>query len=162
MSGIIKGVYYTTVATVFDGYTDLFQVIVNLAEGDLRDWKVASQQYNLLFSFDLGLSPPMVLVASCCRHPKIRRKAVSLILQPPFYQGIWCDRHTGLCAQRIVQIEEEDLVDRNGSIHVPENRRIRKASVDLQWESDQVGMRYIRAPFTVNSLIYTTIVMLNH
>lgn len=144
--------------SVFDNHIGRFQAIVDLAESVTEVWKKESQEFNLLFSFDLGITPPMFLVASRCRHPLIRRKAVELMLHSPFYHGAWQDRYSGLCAQRIIEIEEEGngiLVDQSG---VPENRRIRKLSADLQQEGSQIMMQFTRWPFTPESLIHTTFV----
>ncbi|PWY93033.1 hypothetical protein BO94DRAFT_544082 [Aspergillus sclerotioniger CBS 115572] len=88
VSIVITGTYYTEIETAFDKYLDQFQAIVDLAEQIAIDWQHATKEYSLMFSFDLGLTPPMFLVASRCRHPDIRRKAVRLMLESPFYHGV--------------------------------------------------------------------------
>lgn len=159
-STVIAETYGAKFESAFDNHTDRFQAIVDLAENVTEAWKKESQEFNLLFSFDLGITPPMFLVASRCRHPLIRRRAVDLMLHSPFYHGAWQDRYSGLCGQRIIEIEEENtgiLVDH---INVPENRRVRKISADLQEEGSQIMMQFTRWPFTPESPIYTTFVSL--
>ncbi|OOF93303.1 hypothetical protein ASPCADRAFT_516969 [Aspergillus carbonarius ITEM 5010] len=161
VSILIMGTYYTEVETTFDAYMDQFESIVDLAEQIAIDWQHATKDYSLLFSFDLGLTPPMFLVASRCRHPDIRRRAVRLMLKSPFYHGVWPDRYTGLCAQRIVEIEEAGMESHfDGSRYVPEPSRIRKVSADLQDTKEHIAMRFVRSPFVENARVYTTMVPL--
>lgn len=157
---IIAETYHSEFESVFDHYTDRFQTIVDLAESVTEMWKSESQTFSLLFSFDLGITPPMFFAASRCRHPLIRRKAVSLMLQSPFYHGAWQDRYSGLCAQRMIEIEEQNVEIIVENINVTENQRIRKVSADLQEEESQIMMRFIRWPFAPDSPVCTTFVPL--
>ncbi|KAJ6185621.1 hypothetical protein N7519_006922 [Penicillium mononematosum] len=157
---IIAETYHSEFEGIFDHYTDRFQTIVDLAESVTEMWKRESQAFSLLFSFDLGITPPMFLAASRCRHPFIRRKAVSLMLQSPFYHGAWQDRYSGLCAQRMIEIEEQNVGIIVDHINVTENQRIRKVSADLQEEGSQIMMRFIRWPFAPDSPVCTTFVPL--
>jgi antitoxin component HigA of HigAB toxin-antitoxin module len=157
-STVIIETYGAELESVFDNYTSYFQAIVDLAECVTEAWMKDSKKFNLLFSFDLGITPPMFFVASRCRHPLIRRKAVNLMLHSPFYHGAWQDRYSGLCAQRIIEIEENATGIIVDYIDVPENRRIRKISADLQEEESQISMRFTRPPFTPASPVYTTFI----
>ncbi|CAG8886483.1 unnamed protein product [Penicillium egyptiacum] len=157
---IIAETYHSEFESIFDHYTDRFQTIVDLAESVTEMWKRESQAFSLLFSFDLGITPPMFLAASRCRHPLIRRKAVSLMLQSPFYHGAWQDRYSGLCAQRMIEIEEQNVGIIVDHINVTENQRIRKVSADLQEEGSKIMMRFIRWPFAPDSPVCTTFVPL--
>ncbi|KAJ5200096.1 hypothetical protein N7472_005300 [Penicillium cf. griseofulvum] len=157
---IIAETYYSESESVFDRYTGRFRTIVNLAEGVTEMWKRESQEFSLIFSFDLGITPPMFLAASRCRHPLVRRKAVSLMLQSPFYHGAWQDRYSGLCAQRMIEIEEQNVGIIVDHINVPEDQRIRKVSADLQEEGSQIMMQFTRWPFALDSPVCTTLVPL--
>lgn len=157
VSVIIAGTYTAELETAFDAYTSRFQSIVDLADDLVHYWQITPQEYSLLYSFDLGITPPMFLVASRCRDPRIRRKAVGLMLQSPFYHGVWRDRYSGLCAQRMIEIEELGL---EGEVCVPEESRIRKVSADLDEESGQIVMQYLCSPFTPGSRVCTTSVEL--
>jgi hypothetical protein len=158
-STVIIETYGAEHETVFDTCTDRFRTIVGLAESVTENWKKESMDFNILFSFDLGITPPMFFVASRCRHPVIRRRAVDMMLHSPFYHGIWQDRYSGLCARRMIEIEEG-----NGGLgiddHVSEDRRIRKVSADLQEEGSQILLRFVRWPYTSESPVHTTFVSL--
>lgn len=160
VSIIVAESYSSQDETIFNRYTDHFQTAVELAE-DITDMEGNELQgFSLLFSFDLGITPPMFLVASRCRRPLIRRRAMNLMIQSPFYHGAWQDRYSGLCAQRIIKIEEQGagfLVD---DINVPEQNRIRKISADIDETQSEISMQFRRWPFTVDAPVDTTIVKL--
>lgn len=160
VSTIIISTYGADEESVFDDYFERFQSIVDLAEEILETWQMASQHFSLLFSFDLGITPPMFLVASRCRNSKIRRKAVSLMFQSPFYHGVWRDQYSGLCAQRIVDLEEEGLVSLGKSVYVPEHRRIRKLSADIQEDNQRIAMRFVRWPYNSDAEVISTFIAL--
>ncbi|KAJ5921466.1 hypothetical protein N7466_009792 [Penicillium verhagenii] len=160
VSIVIADTYSSKDETIFDRYTDHFQRAVELAE-EITDMEGNELQgFSLLFSFDLGITPPMFLVASRCRHPLVRRRAMGLMIQSPFYHGAWQDRYSGLCAQRIIEIEEQGagfLVD---DINVPEQNRIRKISADIEETQSEISMQFRRWPFTIDAAVDTTIVKL--
>ncbi|KAE8378252.1 hypothetical protein BDV26DRAFT_292349 [Aspergillus bertholletiae] len=161
ISIIIMGTYYAELESAFDEYTDRFRTIVDLAEHIVADWQRSSKEYSLLFSFDLGITPPMFLVASRCRHSEIRRRACRLMLESPFYHGVWRDRYSGLCAERIIEIEEASIVSHSGSAtYVPECGRIRKVSADIQEAKEQIVMQFVRSPFIPISPVETTVISL--
>ncbi|CAG7925130.1 unnamed protein product [Penicillium olsonii] len=160
VSVVIIETYHAKTESIFDQHTPRFAIIVDLAENISSMCVEKSEDFSLLFSFDLGITPPMFLVASRCRQPLIRRKAVALMLQSPIYHGAWQDRYSGLCAQRIIEIEEEKIDVVMDSITVPEERRIRKVSADLQDEQSHIIMQFMRSPFDATSQICTTSVPL--
>ncbi|CAH0057890.1 unnamed protein product [Clonostachys solani] len=140
ISIIIASTYNVEFETTFDDYTPRFQAIVDLADDLVHYWQIVPQEFSLLYSFDLGLTPPMFLVASRCRHSRIRRKAMDLMLNSPFYHGAWQDRYSGLCARRMIEIEELGLEE---GAFVPEKARIRKVYADLDEENEQIVMQYL-------------------
>lgn len=158
---IIICTYYTKTEVAFDNYLEQFQTIIQLAENIVSSWNLSTSEYNLLFSFDLGMTPPMFLVASRCRHPEVRRRAASLLLQSPFYHGAWRDRYSGLCAQRIIRIEEEGFERVVTCGDIPEGSRVRKVSADIQEEDRRIVMHFQRAPFLPDSPVCTTYVSLD-
>lgn len=159
VSIIIAETYGSESETIFDNYVGHFRTAVELAENITKSWE-GEQNFSLLFSFDLDFTPPLFFVASRCRHPFIRRRAVNMMLRSPFYHGAWQDRYSGLCAQRMIQLEEENsgnIMDHND---VLESQRIRKISADLQESQCEILMKFIRWPFTSESRIRTTMVEL--
>ncbi|KAJ5334617.1 hypothetical protein N7452_007020 [Penicillium brevicompactum] len=160
VSVVIIDTYHAQTETIFDQHTDRFQLIIDLAESIASMCVEKTEDFSLLFSFDLGITPPMFLVASRCRHPLIRRKAVALMLQSPFYHGVWQDRYSGLCAQRIMEIEEDGIEILMDHIMIPEDRRVRKISADLQEGECRITMQFVRSPFVTGAQTYTTSVSL--
>ena len=158
---IITDTYGAAVESVFDKHRHGFEAIVDLADILIREHKNISQDYGLLFSFDLGITPPMFLVASRCRHPRIRRRAVELMIQPDIYHGAWRGGYSAACAQRMIEIEEQDAKGAPQFMRIPEHQRIRKVSADIQQGIGRILMQYIRAPFTEGSPICTTVIPWN-
>jgi len=61
------------------------------------------------FALDLGIVPPLFVVATKCRDRKLRREAIRLLLSSPRREGMWDSILSGRVAQWIMEIEEEDL-----------------------------------------------------
>ena len=161
VSIIVTSTLHADNELVFDSHDDRFQQIVNLAEGIVQAWTPDSQQYKMLFSFDLGLASPVFLVASRCRRSSLRRRALQIMFQSPTYRGAWRDQYSGLCAERIIHIEEQGFSRLDLDPYVPESQRIRKVSADLDEENGCIVMQYIYSPFTADSQIFTTVIQIN-
>lgn len=76
------------------------------------------------------------------------------------YHGVWRDQYSGLCAQRIVELEEHGLERIGESVYVPRHRRIRKISADIQEEKGQIVMHFVRWPYMPESEILSTLIPL--
>jgi hypothetical protein len=161
VSVIIAATYKTETEELFDDWNERFQLIIDLADELIQYWRVSTQEYSLLFNFDLGITPPMFFVASRCRNPQIRRKAADLMLHSPFYRGVWRDRYTGLCAQRIIELEELGLEITDDGFCLPEHGRVRKVCADLDKENNRIILQYMYSPFTSDSPICTTLITLS-
>ena len=61
------------------------------------------------FALDLGIVPPLFVVATKCRDRKLRRDAIRLLLSSPRREGMWDSILSGRVAQWIMEIEEEGL-----------------------------------------------------
>ena len=61
------------------------------------------------FALDLGIVPPLFVVATKCRDRKLRREAIRLLLSSPRREGMWDSILSGRVAQWIMEIEEEGL-----------------------------------------------------
>lgn len=92
------------------------------------------------FALDLGIVPPLFVVATKCRHRKIRREAIRLLLSSPRREGMWDSILTGRVAQWIMEIEEEGLTPWDGPYGraaleiVPDEKRVmvKEITFDLQ------------------------------
>lgn len=61
------------------------------------------------FALDLGIVPPLFVVATKCRDRKLRREAIRLLMSSPRREGMWDSLLSGRAATWIMEIEEEDL-----------------------------------------------------
>jgi hypothetical protein len=60
------------------------------------------------FSADLGIVPPLFVVATKCRHPLIRRQAIQLLKSSARREGMWDSELTARIGHWIAEIEEEE------------------------------------------------------
>ncbi|KAI9711512.1 MAG: hypothetical protein M1820_002075 [Bogoriella megaspora] len=94
--------------TAYDDYIPMFQEMVNLGASVLAA-NANSLEHNSAFSFEMGTIPPLVLTAVKCRHPTIRRRALSLLIDRPRREGLWDAYRAGRAAERAVIHEEQGL-----------------------------------------------------
>ncbi|OLN81368.1 Transcriptional regulatory protein moc3-like protein 11 [Colletotrichum chlorophyti] len=60
------------------------------------------------FSADLGIVPPLFVVATKCRQPVIRRQAIQLLRSSARREGMWDSELTARIGQWVATIEEEE------------------------------------------------------
>lgn len=100
------------------------------------------------FSADLGIVPPLYVVATKCRDPEIRRQAIQLLRSSSRREGMWDSQLSGLIGRWVASIEEEPpvVVDgvgmgevglggNPGGALVPGDRRVMVRSVDFDLRS---------------------------
>jgi hypothetical protein len=63
------------------------------------------------FALDLGIVPPLFVVATKCRDRKLRREAIRLLMSSPRREGMWDSILCGKVAQWIMEVEEEGMRD---------------------------------------------------
>jgi hypothetical protein len=61
------------------------------------------------FSADLGIVPPLYVVATKCREPHVRRQAIQLLRSSARREGMWDSELTARIGMWIAEIEEEDV-----------------------------------------------------
>ena len=86
----------------FDQYTSHFESIVKHA-----DVVLASNDTRPSFNFEMGVIPHLFFVATKCRHPIIRRRALSLIKKAPLQESLWQASTTATSVEKIIALEEE-------------------------------------------------------
>jgi hypothetical protein len=82
-----------------------------------------------LFSFELGIIPPMEVVARKCRYPKIRRKALEMLRQSPKRECLFDSMYSAILDERVMELEEAAFKLPPGQIPdddqlPPENSRV--------------------------------------
>ncbi|PTB67929.1 hypothetical protein BBK36DRAFT_1115244 [Trichoderma citrinoviride] len=60
------------------------------------------------FSADLGIVPPLFVVATKCREPTVRREAIQLLRSSARREGMWDSELAANIAQWVMEIEESD------------------------------------------------------
>ena len=128
--------------TLWDIYCPLFEEMVTLAESIVKPTTHSghrSPDRKLSISLDKGIIGPLYEVVSRCRHPAIRRKAISLLRSASRQEGVWNALLTAKVAERVVEIEEEGLLDVTDCSDVPDWARIS----DVVPTFDHVGKRGI-------------------
>ena len=58
------------------------------------------------FSLELGLVVPLYVVATRCRHPLLRRRAVARLVELKSQEGIWNSDAAAAVAKKVISVEE--------------------------------------------------------
>ncbi|TAQ86586.1 hypothetical protein B7494_g5084 [Chlorociboria aeruginascens] len=137
MSAVLFLMGFSTSEMPFDGFIAEFRFIVELAKEVVVDEELSLAQarcgtqcqhrqnrphtphvyrpedsYTHIkpsFALDLGIVPPLFVVATKCRDRKLRREAISLLISSPRREGMWDSILSARVASWIMEIEEEDL-----------------------------------------------------
>jgi len=119
----------------FDVVPHRFIKIVSLAEELISELGKAG---GLSFSVDgLGYLDPVFLVATRCREPGIRRRALGVLLALPRQESLWQSAAAAAVASKWIAVEEEGLVDVAQASDIHEHRRIQALDtcVDIETRS---------------------------
>jgi hypothetical protein len=99
------------------------------------------QTPNLSFTLDMGHIPPLYYVALKCREPRLRRRAIELLMSMPHKEGVWDGEVAAYVARQVMEMEEggESYVNGHAKVEpagvssvVPGERRINHVTVLLQ------------------------------
>lgn len=66
------------------------------------------------FLFDMEIVSPLYYIASRCRHPLLRRRAIALLKQTQRREGLWDSNMAAAIAERTMEIEEMNLIALDG------------------------------------------------
>lgn len=152
------GMIYLNVSTVnvfndetaWDMFTEHYEHVVDLAamivKSSTHDESMEKRGPD--FTLDMNIVAPLYAVAHKCRHPVIRRKAVSLLYAAPRQEGIWDSILTARVAGRLIDIEEDGLGNVTRCEDVPDWARISDVEVkfDLQGRLGTVKYSRQRSP----------------
>ncbi|KAI7287423.1 hypothetical protein KC345_g566 [Hortaea werneckii] len=94
-----------------DVFTEEFEDIVSLGEALQTEAgsREQRQEYATTFLFDMVIVSPMYFVATKCRHPQIRRRAIKLLRHTKRRESLWDSNVSAAIAERVVAIEEQHL-----------------------------------------------------
>ena len=90
----------------YDKFLPQFQQCVALA-GDVA---AAHEQYSGLlkptFTPEVGILPVLYIIGAKCRHPVIRREALSILRRQPIREAVWDSISAARVVERVIEIEE--------------------------------------------------------
>lgn len=92
--------------TIYDDYTPQFHIIVEQSRVTL-DASAGPDGTQPPFTFEMGVGLPLYLTVLKCRHPGLRREALSLLQKAPRVQGLYKCTPGALLAGTALRLEEE-------------------------------------------------------
>ena len=95
------------------------------------------------FSCELGIICPLFFIASNCREPLMRRKAVALLLSTRRREGRWESISAAVVAQRLIEIEEEGLEIVTQPSDIPESKRIAFVEPRVCYERGRAEVSFV-------------------
>lgn len=127
--------------TRWDSFQHCFEEVLCAAE------EIASElakKGECSFSTELGYLAPTFFVATRCRDPLVRRRAIKVLGANLRQEGIWGSTAAEAVAQRWMEVEEEDSTGITRADDVPEHNRIQQIDVTIS-----VGKAMGTARFTL-------------
>ncbi|KAH7351264.1 hypothetical protein BKA65DRAFT_255215 [Rhexocercosporidium sp. MPI-PUGE-AT-0058] len=88
-----------------DTFNKDFDKVVRLARQYL-ELQSAERSTIPVFALDSGIIPALYLTAYKCRCPRIRRKAISLMIQAPCQEGMWDGKVIAKFMTQVAELEE--------------------------------------------------------
>ena len=145
--------------TVWDWFTEDFEYIVGLATLILKspNGDKFTKNQGPYFTLDMSIVAPLFVVASKCRHPIIRRKAVALLYATPRQEGIWDSVLTARVAERLIGIEEAGLGNIDRCENVPDWARISEVGVKFDLQERLGTVKYSRQRSKLNKVRDTVV-----
>ncbi|KAE9369184.1 hypothetical protein N431DRAFT_546736 [Stipitochalara longipes BDJ] len=128
---------------IWDEYTADFEEILRLSEaiiGPETPSSGNSEEVKRVLCLDAGIIMPLYFVATKCRIGAIRWKAIALLRRTERQEGLCNSVLTALVAERLVRIEEEQIV--GGEIRTED--RVRGVELSLKVEERKASLRYAR------------------
>ncbi|KAG5946176.1 hypothetical protein E4U53_006617 [Claviceps sorghi] len=77
-------------------------------EGGFRAGKFRRSHIKPSFAADLGIVPPLYVVATKCREPRLRRRAIQLLRSSARREGMWDSELAAKIGEWVMHIEESD------------------------------------------------------
>ena len=126
---MLLNVQHSPYETTWDEQKASFEEILQLSEGLMGDTNRIPDEQSRRFSFELGIIPPLNLMASRCRYPSLRRRALALLAQSQRRECLFDTKYCTALQERIMCLEEAALKLPAGTIPTddqlpPESARI--------------------------------------
>ncbi|KAJ5752263.1 hypothetical protein N7520_009180 [Penicillium odoratum] len=108
----------------WDRYYSAFEQMVILGESIVEFSSSLPSSSQKTFSLDLSIIAAMFNVASRCRDPHIRRRAIRVLRTAAVQEGVWNSGFVATIAEKWIEIEEEGLGVVNSHEDVPVSARL--------------------------------------
>jgi hypothetical protein len=134
--------------TVWDTFNPYFSEFLSLATSivDADAQYHSSTKRSRTFNIDSGVVPPLFQVATKCRDPHVRRRAIALLRSAGRQEGVWNGPVVARVCQRVMEIEEEGLGEVRDCKDVPDWARLSGVEPEFNMEGRSVTLTYIREP----------------
>lgn len=138
--------------TRYDIFMHKFQEIVDYSTELLstqeifRGDKAENASPGPLFCFEMGVIPPLSIVAIKCRNARVRRKALKLLLKYPRREGVWDSTITADLSKWAISMEEgwdgaeDPWTEDSEEFFIPEYKRVKSVALQYELESRKVAM----------------------
>ncbi|GJN75247.1 hypothetical protein PLICBS_009344 [Purpureocillium lilacinum] len=116
----------------------------NLSKGAFRAGKLPTHHIKPSFSADMGIVPPLFVVATKCREPRLRRQAILLLRSSARREGMWDSELAANIGQWIMEVEEFDETTPPGTMPtrpIPEEKRVMVKTVDFDLRARFADLR---------------------
>jgi hypothetical protein len=115
--------------TSWDQFKPQFEELLELSEEVMDDEIRFPDAQSKLFSFELGIIPPLEVVARKCRYPTLRRRALEMLRKSPKRECLFDSMYSAILDERVMELEEMSFKLPAGQIPdddqlPPENARI--------------------------------------
>lgn len=131
---------------LYDALLTGFNRIVSLAETLVLSApaSITSTPHNdTRFRFDMDLIPMLYFVASKCRHPVIRRRAIALMRNSACREGLWDGEAHARLGEEVVRVEEEGLGKVDDEKSIPAEARVQKISEEIDLDNRRMEVRFL-------------------
>lgn len=130
----------------WDRFLDDHREVLRLAESVLEPCPSIPNSARMQpdFSLDMSLVAPLYLIASRCRDPETRRRAISLLYSLQRVEGIWSSVVAARVAERFLALEEAGLGYITQPSDVPEETRIALLSATFVAATRSLTICYAR------------------
>ncbi|OAA70446.1 Zn(2)-C6 fungal-type DNA-binding domain protein [Cordyceps fumosorosea ARSEF 2679] len=126
--------------TRYDMAADRFRDVV--AHSEKLSSAVFQNSGAVSFSLDLGYLIPTFFVATRCRDPSIRRRALRVLQSYPRHEGAWQSGPAAAIAERWIAVEERGLEDAREAAQIPEHERVVLMEVQVRKSDGRARLRF--------------------
>jgi hypothetical protein len=127
---------------VWDEHCQEFKTVVAQAEIVLQ---LLPGSKRPSFTFDTEVILPLASTVIKCRDGQVRRKAIALLRSAHRQEGIWNSLLTARVAERVMEIEEDELDGEMGStMSIPRWNRVLAVQIKLDNENRRANLQYVK------------------